>query len=43
MAMVNGKLHVCLTSEIGGCPAVWIDEKMKPLKINGFISHVSVY
>jgi hypothetical protein len=42
MAMVNGKLHVCLTSEIGGCPAVWIDEKMKPLKINGFISHISI-
>ena len=42
MAMVNGKLHVGLTSETGGSPAVWIDEKMKPLKINGFISHISI-
>ena len=42
MVMVNGKLHVGLTSGMGEYPAVWIDKKMKPLKINGFISHISI-
>ena len=43
MAVKDGMLYVGLTSSKGDCPAVWVDGEMKPLKINGFISHVHVY
>ena len=39
--MVDGLLYVGLTSETGECAAVWVENEMKPLKINGFISHMS--
>jgi hypothetical protein len=42
MVIIDGRLYVGLTSETGGPPAVWSEEKIKPLKINGFISHMSV-
>ncbi len=41
MLMVDGLLYVGLTSETDGYPAVWVENEMKPLKINGFISHIS--
>ena len=41
MEMVDGMLYVGLTSRDGGNAAVWVDNEMKPLKINGFISYVS--
>ena len=47
MAMVDGILYVGLTPSASpdesSCAAVWVDNEMKPLKINGFISHISVY
>ena len=43
MAMADGKLYVGLISAADGMVAVWADKEMKPLKINGFISHMSVY
>lgn len=43
MVMVDGILYVGLTSEMEDSAAVWVDNEMKPLKINGFISHISVY
>jgi hypothetical protein len=43
MTMADGILYVGLTSEQGDSAAVWVDNEMKPLKINGFISHVSVF
>lgn len=50
MVMSDGILYVGLTPEIGSeqksgikDPAVWVDGEMKPLKINGFISHVTMY
>jgi hypothetical protein len=46
MFMSDGMLYVGLTStglSKDACSAaVWIDNEMKPLKINGFISHISV-
>ena len=41
MIMVDGLLYVGLTGNVGDTPAVWIDNEMKPLKINGFISYLS--
>ena len=41
MEMVDGMLYVGLTSKHGEKAAVWVDNEMKPLKINGFISYVS--
>ena len=47
LVMIDGILYVGLTagksSEAGSGAAVWADNEMKPLKINGFISHVSIY
>lgn len=42
VAVVDGMFHVGLTSKTGDGVAVWVDNEMKPLKINGFISHMSV-
>jgi hypothetical protein len=42
MVIMEGSLYVGLTSKNGGYPVVWSEEKIKPLKINGFISHMSV-
>jgi hypothetical protein len=39
--MMDGLLYVGLTSETDECAAVWVENEMKPLKINGFISHIS--
>ena len=41
MVVVDGMLYVGLTSETSESPAVWVENEMKPLKINGFISHIS--
>ena len=41
MVMIDGKLHVGLTSQEGEYAVIWTEEKIKPLKINGFISHMS--
>lgn len=43
MVMVDGILYVGLTSEQEDSAAMWVDNEMKPLKINGFISHISVH
>lgn len=40
--MVDGMLHVGLTPEKSGEPAIWVDGEMKPVHINGFISHLAV-
>ena len=42
MVIMEGCLYAGLTSENGDYPVVWSEEKIKPLKINGFISHMSV-
>ena len=42
VAVIDGMFHVGLTSKTGDGVAVWVDNEMKPLKINGFISHMSV-
>ena len=46
VSMSEGMLYVGLTStglsEDACSAAVWVDNEMKPLKINGFISHISV-
>ena len=41
MVVVDGLLYVGVTSEVDGNPAIWVENEMKPLKINGFISHIS--
>ncbi len=41
MELIDGMLYVGLTSTSGGNAAVWVDNEMKPLKINGFISYIS--
>jgi hypothetical protein len=41
MELIDGMLYVGLTSTSGGNAAVWVDNEMKPLKINGFISYMS--
>ena len=43
IVMSDGSLYVGLTSKKGNNGAVWTEKEMKPLKINGFISHMSVY
>ena len=43
LVMVDGLLYVGLTSETSDGAAVWVEDEMKPLKINGFISHMSMY
>lgn len=43
VVMSNGMLCVGLTSKKGSDAAVWVKDELKPLKINGFISHMSVY
>lgn len=41
MVMIDGKVYAGLTSQGDESPAVWADNEIKPLKINGFISHMS--
>ena len=41
LMVVDGMLYVGLTSVAGGDAAIWVDNEMKPLKINGFISYIS--
>lgn len=41
IVVVDGILYVGLTSVNGDSPAIWVENEMKPLKINGFISHMS--
>lgn len=43
IVMSNGILYVGLVSKRGTGAAVWVNNEMKPLKINGFISHMSVF
>ncbi len=43
IVMSDGFLYAGLTSKKGNNGAVWTEKEMKPLKINGFISHMSVY
>lgn len=41
IAVVDGILHVGLTSSIKGRPAVWKDGEVHPLDFNGFISTIT--
>ena len=41
IAVVDGILHVGLTSSIEGRPAVWKDGEVHPLDFNGFISNIT--
>ena len=41
IAVVDGILHVGLTSSIEGRPAVWKDGEVHPLDFNGFISTIT--
>lgn len=43
LAMVDGILHVGMTSIDGGIPAVWQDGEMRSLGFNGYISSISVW
>ena len=43
LAMVDGILHVCMTSVDGSGPAVWQDGEIKSLGFNGYISSISVW
>ena len=43
LAMVDGILHVGMTSVDGSGPAVWQDEEIKRLGFNGYISSISVW
>ena len=43
LAMVDGILHVGLTSMEGKEPAVWMDGEIKKLGFNGYISSISVW
>jgi hypothetical protein len=43
LAMVDGILHVGMTSLEGAQPAVWMDGEVKELGINGYISSISVW
>lgn len=42
IAIVDGILHVGLTSLTEGRPAVWKDGEVHPLDFNGFISTITV-
>jgi hypothetical protein len=42
MSMVNGMLHVGLSSKSGGKPVVWNDGQLDTLDINGYISSICV-
>lgn len=43
LAMVDGILHVGMTSLRGDQPAVWMDGEVKKLGFNGYISSISVW
>ena len=43
LAMVDGILHVGMTSMEGAQPAVWMDGDLKKLNFNGYISSISVW
>lgn len=43
LAMVDGILHVGMTSIDGGSPAVWQDGEIRKLGFNGYISSISVW
>lgn len=43
LAMVDGILHVGMTSVDGSGPAVWQDGEIKRLGFNGYISSISVW
>ena len=43
LAMVDGILHVGMTSLEGTEPAVWMDGEVKKLGFNGYISSISVW
>lgn len=43
LAMVDGILHVGMTSVDGGTPAVWQDGEIRKLGFNGYISSISVW
>ena len=43
LAMVDGILHVGMTSLEGAKPAVWMDGEIKELGFNGYISSISVW
>ena len=42
MAVVDGILHVALTAKDGAGPQVWKDGEMYPVKLNGYISSITV-
>jgi hypothetical protein len=43
IAMVNGILHVGLSSTTGERPVLWKDGQLDTLKINGYISGIYAY
>ena len=43
LAMVDGILHVGMTSIDGGSPAIWQDGEIRKLGFNGYISSISVW
>ena len=43
LTMVDGILHVGMTSVDGGTPAVWQDGEIRKLGFNGYISSISVW
>lgn len=43
LAMVDGILHVGMTSIDGGSPAIWQDGEIRKLNFNGYIASVSVW
>ena len=42
MAVVDGILHVGLTARDGSAPQVWKDGELHPIKLNGYISSITV-
>ena len=43
VSMVNGILHVGLSSSDGGKPLLWKDSRVDTLNVNGYISSISAY
>ena len=42
MAVINGIMHVGLSSLTGGRPMLWRDGQIDTIKVNGYISHISM-
>jgi hypothetical protein len=42
MAVINGIMHVGMSSLTGERPLLWRDGQIDTLSLNGYISHISV-